>query len=231
MNFRKGDKIFKECCDLKYTMKLISLLSGGIDSAVSSYLMLKKGADIVFVHFHNQTLQKRYVENKVVKSAKIVSEAVKKKTKLYLIPFKGLQQEIIQKVPARYRMIVYRRVMFMIAEEILKKEDAKGFVTGDSMGQVASQTLDNITVIYDAAKHPILTPLLGMDKVDIIKIAEKIGTFATSILPYSDCCSFMLAKHPETRADLNQIKEMENEIDFDKLITETLEKAKIIPLP
>ena len=102
-------------------MKLISLLSGGIDSAVSSYLMLDRGADIVFVHFHNQTLQKRYVENKVVKTAKIVSEAAKKKTKLYLIPFKDFQQAIIQKVAAKYRMIVYRRVMFMIAEEIRKK--------------------------------------------------------------------------------------------------------------
>lgn len=212
-------------------MKLISLLSGGIDSAVSSYLMLDRGADLVFVHFHNQTLQKRYVENKVVKTAKIVSEAAKKKTKLYLVPFKDFQQAIIQKVAARYRMIVYRRIMFMIAEEIRKKEKAKGFVTGDSMGQVASQTLDNIKVLYDAAKEPILTPLLGMDKVDIIKIAEKIGTFETSILPYSDCCSFMLAKHPETKANLNKIKEMENEIDLQKLIKETLEKTKIIPLP
>jgi len=212
-------------------MKLISLLSGGIDSAVSSYLMLESGADIVFVHFHNQTLQKRYVENKVVKTAKIVSEAVKKKTKLYLVPFKDFQQAIIQKVAAKYRMIVYRRVMFMIAEEIRKKEDAKGFVTGDSMGQVASQTLDNISVLYEATKEPILTPLLGMDKVDIIKIAEKIGTFETSILPYSDCCSFMLAKHPETKADITKIKEMEKEIDIQKLIKDTLEKTKIIPLP
>ena len=212
-------------------MKLISLLSGGIDSAVSSYLMLERGADIVFVHFHNQTLQKRYVENKVVKTAKIVSEAVKKKTKLYLVPFKDFQQAIIQKVAAKYRMIVYRRVMFMIAEEIRKKEDAKGFVTGDSMGQVASQTLDNISVLYEATKEPILTPLLGMDKVDIIKIAEKIGTFETSILPYSDCCSFMLAKHPETKADITKIKEMEKEIDIQKLIKDTLEKTKIIPLP
>ncbi|MBW2973465.1 7-cyano-7-deazaguanine synthase [Candidatus Woesearchaeota archaeon] len=212
-------------------MKLISLLSGGIDSAVSSYMLLKRGAQMVFVHFHNQTIQKRYVENKVVKTAKILSKFTKKKTKLYLVPFKQLQQEIIKKVPARYRMIVYRRVMFMIAEEILKKEKAKAFVTGDSMGQVASQTLDNLEVIYDAAKEPVFTPLLGMDKVDIIKKAEEIGTFETSILPYSDCCSFMIAKHPETRANLNKIKELESKIDFQKLIKETLEKTKIIPLP
>ena len=212
-------------------MKVISLLSGGIDSAVSSYLMLKKGADVVFVHFHNQTLQKTYVENKVVKTAKILSKFTKKKTKLYLVPFKKLQQEIIKAVPAKARMIVYRRVMFMIAEEILKKEGAKGFVTGDSLGQVASQTLDNLEVLYDAAKHPILTPLLGMDKVDIINIAKEIETFETSILPYSDCCSFLIAKHPETRAKLEQIKEMESKLDLQKLVKETLETAKIIPLP
>ena len=212
-------------------MKVISLLSGGIDSAVSSYLMLRKGADVVFVHFHNQTLQKKYVENKVVKTAKILSKLTKKKTKLYLVPFKKLQQEIIKAVPAKARMIVYRRVMFMIAEEILKKEGAKGFVTGDSLGQVASQTLDNITVIYDAAKEPVFTPLLGMDKVDIIKIAKEIETFETSILPYSDCCSFLIAKHPETRAKPEKIKEMESKLDLQKLVKETLEKTKIIPLP
>jgi thiamine biosynthesis protein ThiI len=212
-------------------MKVISLLSGGIDSAVSSYLMLKKGADVVFVHFHNQTLQKRQVENKVIKTAKILSKFTKKKTKLYLVPFKKLQQEIIKTVSPRSRMIVYRRVMFMIAEEIRKKEKAKGFVTGDSMGQVASQTLDNLEVLYDAVKEPIFTPLLGMDKIDIIKKAEEIGTFETSILPYSDCCSFMIAKHPETKASLAKIKEMESKIDLKKLIKEALEEAKIIPLP
>ncbi|MBW3005070.1 7-cyano-7-deazaguanine synthase [Candidatus Woesearchaeota archaeon] len=212
-------------------MKVISLLSGGIDSAVSSYLMLKKGADVVFVHFHNQTLQKKYVENKVVKTAQILSKLTKNKTKLYLVPFKQLQQEIIKAVPAKARMIIYRRIMFMIAEEILKKEGAKGFVTGDSLGQVASQTLDNLEVLYDAAKEPILTPLLGMDKVDIINIAKEIKTFETSILPYSDCCSFLIAKHPETKAKLEQIKAMESKLDIQKLIKETLEKAKIIPLP
>ena len=212
-------------------MKLISLLSGGIDSPVASYLLLNKGAEIVFVHFHNQTIQKKQVENKVLQTAKILAKTTPKKPKFYLVPFKELQQEIIKTVQARYRMIVYRRVMFMIAEEILKKEKAKGFVTGDSLGQVASQTLDNITVIYEAAKHPILTPLLGMDKEEIINIAKKIGTFETSIQPYSDCCSFLIAKHPETRAKLNQILAMENEIDLKKLIKETLEKAKIIPLP
>jgi len=212
-------------------MKVISLLSGGIDSAVSSYMMLKKGADVIFVHFHNQTIQKRQVENKVVKTAKILSKFSKKKTKLYLVPFKKLQQEIIKAVQAKSRMIIYRRVMFMIAEEILQKEKAKGFVTGDSMGQVASQTLDNLEVLYEAAKEPVFTPLLGMDKVDIIKKAEEIGTFETSILPYSDCCSFMIAKHPETKANLAKIKEMESKIDLKKLIKETLEKTKIIPLP
>ncbi len=212
-------------------MKLISLLSGGIDSAVSSYMFIKKGIEVIFVHFHNQTIQKKYVENKVVKIAQILAKLSKKETKLYIVPFKELQHEIIKTVPADVRMIVYRRVMFKIAEEILKKEGAKALVTGDSIGQVASQTLDNLNVIHDAAKHPVLTPLLGMDKIDIIKKAQEIGTFEASILPYSDCCSYLIAKHPQTKSRLSEIKEIEQKANLEGPIKEAIEKAKIIPLP
>lgn len=212
-------------------MKLVSLLSGGIDSAVSSYMFIRKGIDVIFVHFHNQTIQKKYVENKVVKIAQILAKLSKKETKLYLIPFKELQHEIIKTVPADVRMIVYRRIMFRIADEILKKEGAKALVTGDNIGQVASQTLDNLNVIHDAAKHPVLTPLLGMDKIDIIKRAQEIGTFEASILPYSDCCSFLIAKHPQTKSKLREIKEIEQKANLEGPIKEAIEKAKIIPLP
>ena len=212
-------------------MKLISLLSGGIDSAVSSYMFIKKGIEVIFVHFHNQTIQKKYVENKVVKIAQILAKLSKKETKLYIVPFKELQHEIIKTVPADVRMIVYRRIMFRIADEILKKEGAKALVTGDSIGQVASQTLDNLNVIHSAAKHPVLTPLLGMDKIDIIKKAQEIGTFESSILPYSDCCSYLIAKHPQTKSRLSKIKEIEQKANLEGQIKEAMEKAKIIPLP
>ena len=208
-------------------MKLISLLSGGIDSPVSSYIMMKK-ADIIFVHFHNQTLQTENVKNKVIKTAQKACEKAGKKSKLYLVPFRELQQELIKTVGSKFRMIVYRRIMFKIAEKILLKEKAQGFVTGDNIGQVASQTLDNLDVIYNATKYPIFSPLLSFDKIEIIKKAEKIGTFSISIEPYPDCCSFMIAKHPETKACLNNIKKIESNIDIDRLVSEVFKKTIII---
>ncbi|MEM4263516.1 MAG: 7-cyano-7-deazaguanine synthase [Candidatus Woesearchaeota archaeon] len=212
-------------------MKLISLLSGGIDSAVSSYMLLRKGAEVIFVHFHNQTIQKKHVENKVVKIAQILAKFSKKETKLYLVPFKEVQHEIIKTVPADVRMIVYRRIMFRIADEILEKEGAKALITGDNIGQVASQTLDNIKVIHSAAKHTVLTPLLGMDKVDIIKKAQEIGTYEASILPYSDCCSYLIAKHPQTKSKLKEIEEIEAKANLTEQIKKAIKEARIIPLP
>ncbi len=114
-----------------------------------------------------------------------------------------------------------------IAERILRKEKAKGFVTGDSLAQVASQTLENINVIYDTTSMPIFAPLIGLDKQEIINIAHDLGTYETSILPYSDCCSFLVAKHPETRAKIEQIKELEKAFDIKKLVSEALSKAEI----
>ena len=132
-------------------MKIVSLMSGGIDSPVASYLMLKKKCELVLVHFHNQTIQKEYVKNKVVQITNVLSKYGK--VKLYLVPFKELQQKIIQTIPAETRMIVYRRTMFRIAEMVLDKEKGEALLTGDCMGQVASQTLDNLGVIHSAAKH------------------------------------------------------------------------------
>jgi thiamine biosynthesis protein ThiI len=210
-------------------MKLVSLLSGGIDSAVSSYLILKKKHELVLVHFHNQTIQKEHVKNKVVQIAKILSKFGK--VKLYLIPFKDLQNKIIQAIPSKNRMIVYRRVMFRIGETILEKEKAKGIVTGDSLGQVASQTLDNLTVIHSATKYPVISPLLGLDKEEIMDLAKKIGTYETSILPYTDCCSFMIAKHPETKAKLVDIEKEEENMDISKETSKAIETAQIILAP
>jgi len=205
--------------------KYVSLLSGGIDSPVASYLMLEKKCELVLVHFHNQTLQKTHVKNKVIQIANVLSKYGT--VKLYLVPFKELQQKIIQTISAETRMIVYRRTMFRIAEKILETEKAQGLVTGDSMGQVASQTLDNLGVIHSAAKHPVLTPLLGMDKEEIIKIAKKIGTYEPSIEPYCDCCSFMIAKHPKTKSRLIDIENEERQMDISLDINDAVEKAEI----
>ncbi len=201
--------------------KVVALLSGGIDSPVAAWLMIKRGCSVVFIHFYNESL---------VSSPKKVEEIIEKLTeyqlssKAYFIPFGTLQYEIIKNVQSKYRMIIYRRVMTKIANEIASMEKAKAVVTGDSIGQVASQTLENIHCIYDASDLPVLSPLIGMDKREIIDMAKKIGTYEISIKPYDDCCSFMVAKHPATKASLDKIKEMEKKIIFD--IEEIIEKAR-----
>ncbi len=207
--------------------KFIALLSGGIDSPVAAYEMMKKGCTVVFVHFHNYTQARSDVKNKIVDLVKVLSKH-QKKTKLYLIPFQEIQKEIIKVVPSKYRMIVYRRTMFKIAEKILKKEKAQGFVTGDSLGQVASQTLENISVIFKATKQLIATPLIGKDKVDIVKKAREIGTYEISIRPYNDCCTYFNAKHPETRSELKTVESFEKKLRIKNMIDGALKQAEII---
>ena len=203
--------------------KLVGLLSGGIDSPVASYMMMKRGAKIIFVHFKNKTINNTG-DDKIKNLVRELSR-FQGKSKLYIVPFEKFQKEIIAKIPSKNRMIIYRRVMFKLAEIIAKKENAKGFVTGDSLSQVASQTLENINVIYNAANYPVFSPLIGMNKQEIIDLALKIKTYETSILPYQDCCSFLIAKHPETKAKLEDIIKQEENLEIDKIaeriITET----------
>ena len=208
------------------TGKVVSLISGGLDSPVAAWKIFRRGCSVVFVHFNNETLNKSGVEDKIVKLVEKLSH-YQFKTRLYLIPFGRLQNEIIKVIPSKYRMIVYRRVMFKIAEKILENEKALEFVTGDSVAQVASQTLENIKVIYASAKSPVLSPLIGENKKDIIKIAEEIGTFELSTLPYEDCCSFLIDKHPETKAKLENIEKLEENLKINNLIEESIEKANI----
>lgn len=211
------------------TGKLISLISGGIDSPVASYMMMKRGAKIIFVHFKNRTIESGIGEDKIKKLAKILS-SFQGRSKLYIAPFEAFQREIIAKVPAKNRMIIYRRTMFRISEMIAKKEGTKGFVTGDSLGQVASQTLENINAIYKAASFPIFAPLIGFNKQETIDLAKSIGTYETSIFPYQDCCSFLIAKHPETKANLSEIIGQEKNLEIDKLAEKIVRgiKPKII---
>lgn len=206
--------------------KLVCLVSGGIDSPVAAFKMMKRGCSIVFVHFHNWSKDQDIVKDKVEKIVKRLS-AYQPKTKLYMVPFENLQKNIILKVPARFRMIIYRRIMFEIANAILEKEKALGLVTGDSVGQVASQTLENLNSIYSSAKFPVYSPLIGYDKEEIIDLAKKVGTYELSIMPYSDCCSFLIAKHPETRSRLGEIEQIESAIDVEKLSQKALSEAEV----
>ncbi|MBN1896901.1 MAG: tRNA 4-thiouridine(8) synthase ThiI [Candidatus Aenigmarchaeota archaeon] len=207
--------------------KLVSLISGGIDSPVAAYEMFKRGCPIVFVHFHNWGTDKEVVRDKVESLVKVLSKH-QPRTVLYMVPFEELQKSIIAHVPSKYRIIVYRRVMFGIAGMIARKEKALGFVTGDSVGQVASQTLENIYCIYAMAQLPVFTPIAGSNKEDIVAKAKEIGTYDISILPYSDCCSFLVDKHPETRAKLEVIEKVESPIDIEALSRNALEHTEIL---
>ena len=204
--------------------KLVSLLSGGIDSPVASYMMMKRGAKIVFVHFKNKTINNTG-DDKIKSLVKKLSR-FQGRSKLYIIPFEEFQKEIIAKIPSKNRMIIYRRIMFKLAGMIAKKENAKGFVTGDSLSQVASQTLENIGVIYDSANLPIFPPLVGMNKQEIIDLAVKIRTYEISILPYQDCCSFLIAKHPETKAKQEEIIKQEENLEIDGIAERIIDRIK-----
>ncbi|MEM2916268.1 MAG: hypothetical protein QXT19_02840 [Candidatus Woesearchaeota archaeon] len=204
--------------------KVVVLLSGGIDSPVAAAIFLKKGIEAVLVHFYNQTPQQEGVKGKIQKLAEQLAKYGK--TKLIMVPFGEIQREIIKTVPADYRMIVYRRMMFRIADKIREKEGAEALVTGDSIGQVASQTLENLRTIYSATKSIVLHPLIGKDKREIIDMAKELGTLDISNLPYEDCCSFMIARHPATKSKIEEIEQFEKNIDVNKLVESTISQLE-----
>ncbi|MBI2548177.1 tRNA 4-thiouridine(8) synthase ThiI [Candidatus Woesearchaeota archaeon] len=193
--------------------KIIASLSGGIDSPVASFLMMKRGCTVIFVHIYNETAS---AQNNKEKIQELVTKlaSFQGRSKLHIVPFGELQRLIIAGCPAKSRMILYRRLMMRILNSIAKQEKARAIVTGDSIGQVASQTLENLQCIYDASTIPILTPLSGMNKDEIIALAQKIKTYDISIQSSLDCCSFMIAKNPETKARLQNIIAIEQQIAF-----------------
>ena len=209
-------------------MRVVCLLSGGIDSPVAAYMMLKKGCEVVCVHFHQQTATSAGAQNKVIRICKHLKQFGN--LKLYMVPFKDIQLELIKSIPAKVRMLVYRRMMLRIAEVFLEKENAHFFVTGDNLGQVASQTLPNLNAVYSVVSKPILTPLFGEDKKDIMRMAREVGTYELSILPYEDCCSFLVDPHPELRATSVELDAVEKSLDVRSLVQEGVLKAKLVDL-
>jgi len=149
------------------------------------------------------------------------------KTRLYVVPFGKTQKKIVAGVPSRLRMLVYRRFMLRIASRIAEREGAKALVTGDNLSQVASQTLNNLDAVYAATDVMVLAPLMGMNKNETVALAKKIGTYETSILPYADCCTFFVARHPETRATRKQLEEAEARLDVEGLVEEAFSGAVV----
>ncbi len=208
------------------TGRAISFLSGGIDSPVASFLALKRGLELVAVHFHSvpQTSQKSI--EKVKKLLKEISK-FQGNIKLYLIPIIDIQKDIVENAKREYSIILQRRLFFKIGEKISKIEKTKAFVTGDSLGQVASQTLENLTNVSLVTKQFIYRPLIALDKIEIMNIARKINTLKISEEPHEDACSLFTPKKPVTKSLLSIIKNEEEKTDSN-LLDEAIKKAKII---
>ncbi len=204
--------------------KVVVLLSGGIDSPVAAFYIMKRGAKAIFVHFHSYPYTNKASIEKISKLIKVLNK-FQFNSRLYLVPFSFIQKQILLKTPAKLRIILYRRFMFRITQEIAKKERALAIVSGESLGQVASQTLENIKVIEEAVSLPIFRPLISEDKEDIIRKAKEINTFEISILPHQDCCARFLPKHPETRAALEEVERAEKKLDIEKLNEQALKKT------
>lgn len=203
------------------------LLSGGIDSPVAARFILKRGSGAIFIHFHSRP----FTSNESVEKVKALATVLKKfqaSGKIYLVPFAAAQKEVLIKTPEKLRVVLYRRLMLRIAEKIAGQERCLGFVTGDSLGQVASQTLENMAAVEEASGLPVLRPLIGLDKEEIISIAKNIGTYEISIRPHDDCCVRFVPKHPETKACLAEVKKAEESLDLEKIIHDALEKTELI---
>jgi tRNA uracil 4-sulfurtransferase len=197
--------------------RVMCLLSGGIDSPVAAYRLMRRGCQMLYVHFHSFPHTTAESQEKVRRIIQILSR-YQLESRLYMIPFAELQREIVAFAPPSLRVVLYRRFMVRIAEVIATKEKAAALVTGDSLGQVASQTLNNLRVVSAAASLPIFRPLIGDDKEEIIRVARAIGTYEISILPDQDCCTMFVPRHPETMARLEQVDQAESAFDVAGLV-------------
>ena len=206
---------------------VVCLLSGGIDSPVAAYRMLKRGCTAAFVHFHSYPILSRVSQEKVRDLVALLTR-YQFASRLILIPFAPIQQRIVADVTAPYRVVLYRRYMVRIAEAFAHLFDAKALVTGESVGQVASQTLENLAAIDEVSGLPILRPLIGMDKQEIVRQAMALGTYDISILPDQDCCSLFVPHHPTVRADPEVIARIEANLDTSTLIQQAIETAQVL---
>jgi thiamine biosynthesis protein ThiI len=208
---------------------VLSLLSGGMDSPVASYRMMKRGCQVDFVHFHSYPFLNRTSQEKAQQLASLLTRW-QYAARLFLVPFGDSQQHIVSAVPPPYRVILYRRCMLRIAAALAQHTRAQALVTGESLGQVASQTLQNIRVIEAAITLPILRPLIGMDKAEIMHEAQAIGTYGISAIPDQDCCTLFVPRHPATRTSLAHIEGLEKALDIQALVDMTLDRMQNISL-
>ena len=205
--------------------KVAVMLSGGIDSPVAAWQMMKRGCQAMFVHFHSYPLVDRTSMEKAVDLVEHLNRH-QYESNLFMAPLGEIQKKIILTCPPSYRVVLYRRFMVRITEVLARRNRAKAIITGESCGQVASQTLENIAVVNQSAGMPILRPLIGHNKEEIVNIAQNIGTFTTSILPDQDCCTLFVPKHPETKADLDTVRRLEESLSVDEIVKDAVENTE-----
>lgn len=209
--------------------KAALLLSGGIDSPVAGYMIAKRGVQLVAVHYHSFPYTSEFAKQKVLDLAKILSEYCCG-IRVYVVPFTDIQMQIHEKCPEDYTTLIMRRYMMRIAERIAQKEEALALITGESVGQVASQTMEALTVTDSVVSMPVFRPLIGFDKIDIIEYAKKIGTYGTSSLPYEDCCTVFTPRHPATKPKMAMVQKGEDQLDQEALIQAAVDNAEIVEL-
>lgn len=206
--------------------RVVCLLSGGIDSPVAAWRMMRRGCYATLVHFHSAPFLSNASQEKARRLAEVLTR-YQLQTRLYLVPFGELQRQVTLSVPGDLRVVVYRRMMLRIAQRIARDVHARALVTGDVIGQVASQTLDNMTTIDRATHMTILRPLVGMDKEEIITAAKRLGTFDISILPDQDSCTLFTPRHPETHARRHTVDDVESSLPISEMITAALAGAAV----
>lgn len=209
--------------------KTLLLLSGGIDSPVAGFLAMKRGVQLEAIHFHSPPYTSERAKQKVIDLAQRLTD-YGMPIKIHMVPFTKLQQKIHREIPHGYSMTVMRRMMLRISEAIAKQREILSITTGESLGQVASQTMESMHAINDVTNYPIIRPLIAMDKEDIIKIAEQINTYEISIRPFEDCCTIFVPKAPKTKPNIEKVQYFEGLIDFSEDIKETIDGIEVVEI-
>ena len=205
----------------------VTLLSGGIDSPVSSYMIAKRGVRLIPLHFFSFPYTSEQAKEKVIELGNMLTEYCGRMT-LEIAPFTHIQEEIRDKCPEEYFTLIMRRFMMRISQRVADQVKAKALVTGENLGQVASQTMEALRVTEDVVDLPVLRPLIGMDKEEIVRLSRKIGTFDTSILPYEDCCTVFTPRHPRTKPNLDEVREAEAVLDIEGLIDRAMTNREFV---
>jgi tRNA uracil 4-sulfurtransferase len=206
--------------------RVACLLSGGIDSPVAAWRLMRRGCRVTFVHFHSYPILSRASQEKARELARLLTQ-YQFRSRLLLVPFGEIQQQVVLSVAPPLRVVIYRRLMMRIAEALARQFKAGALVTGEVVGQVASQTIENLTAINEVAKMPVLRPLIGMDKEEITAEAQRLGTYPISIIPDQDCCTLFTPKHPATKARLEDVLHAEASLKIDEIVERARAAAAI----